>query len=58
MYGPQADAWDVPAHGPMNAVLRRLVDSFGELQLPVRSMQLNDWWFQGGEPETHDHMCL
>ena len=28
------------------------------LRLPVRSIQLDDWWYVGSEPDSHDHMCV
>lgn len=35
-----------------------LVDEWKRLALPVRSIQLDDWWYVGSEPDSHDHMCV
>lgn len=41
MYGARNTVCDTLAHGRMDHVLLRLVDSWKELQLPVRSIQLD-----------------
>jgi hypothetical protein len=28
------------------------------LEIPVKSLQLDDWWYVGSEPDSHDHMCV
>jgi hypothetical protein len=49
---------DTLAHGPMDDIVLRLVNSWAEQELPVRSLQLDDWWYIGGELDSHDHMCV
>jgi hypothetical protein len=60
MYGGHKDnsVCDTLAHGPMDRILLQLVSSWAALKLPVRSIQLDDWWYIGSEPESHDHMCV
>ena len=60
MYGGHKDnaKCDKMAHGQMDKILLQLVDSWKEQKLPVRSIQLDDWWYVGSEPESHDHMCI
>ena len=43
MYGARNPDCDIMAHGPMDKVLLALVDEWKELELPVRSIQLDDW---------------
>jgi hypothetical protein len=49
LYGghPGNAVCDYMAHGPMDAVIGQLVDSWKALDLPVRSIQLDDWWYGG-----------
>jgi len=49
---------DKMAHGRMDKVLLQLVHSWQEQKLPVRSIQLDDWWYIGSDPASHDHMCI
>jgi hypothetical protein len=49
---------DQLAHGPVDELLLRLVDSFAAQRLPVRTIQLDDWWYEGAEATSHDHMCV
>jgi hypothetical protein len=58
LYGAQDADCDYMAHGPMDKVFLNLVASWKELDLPVRSIQLDDWWYQGNEADSHDHMCV
>ena len=44
LYGAQAADCDTMAHGPMDKVLRKLIASWQQLALPVRSIQIDDWW--------------
>lgn len=55
-YGAKNPSCDYMAHGPMDQVLQRLIESFNTLLIPVRSIQLDDWWYIGNEIDSHDHM--
>ena len=62
-YSAKHAVCDNLAHGPMDAVLHKLIASWQEMQLPVRSIQLDDWWYEGGsdspfDARSHDHMCV
>jgi hypothetical protein len=58
MYGARNTICDNMAHGPMDKVLLSLVDEWKRLELPVRSIQLDDWWYVGCDADSHDHMCV
>jgi hypothetical protein len=60
MYGGHKNnsVCDYMAHGPMDRVLLQLIESWEALKLPVRSIQLDDWWYIGSNPDSHDHMCV
>ena len=47
MYSGKQAVCDQLAHGPMDKIILQLVDSFKELSLPVRSIQLDDWCESG-----------
>jgi hypothetical protein len=60
---PDGGVCDQLAHGPMDEVIESLVASWQETKLPVRSIQLDDWWYVGGtdtplQQKSHDHMCV
>jgi hypothetical protein len=61
MYGARNALCDTLAHGRMDHVLLQLIDSWKSMQLPVRSIQLDDWWYVGtgdASEDSHDHMCV
>ena len=61
MYSGKQAVCDQLAHGPMDKIILQLVDDFKELSLPVRSIQLDDWWYEGtgdAYEDSHDHMCV
>lgn len=56
MYSPKG--WcDRSVHGRMDTLLLRLQASWFAAGLPVRSVQLDDWWYDS-ELGSHDHMCV
>eukprot|EP01051_Picozoa_sp_SAG22_P021863 SAG22_NODE_5001_length_1111_cov_1.159091_1_plen_260_part_01 len=63
MYGVKS-VCDQMAHGRMDHVLLNLVASWKALALPVRTIQLDDWWYLGTcdgstwSDASHDLMCV
>jgi len=56
MYSPEG--WcDSTVHGRFDQLLLNLQTSWATAGLPVRSVQLDDWWYTS-EITSHDHMCV
>ena len=63
LYSAKNADCDQLAHGPMDKVLESLQAEFQAKSLPVKSLQLDDWWYLGGpdsplDSASHDHMCV